>query len=169
MWYFFNYWIWTDQIQHKPIANYTKSISKCDICYIVFRKCSDDVAFWTSFEAVWIDHYNLTKFLFIFFRTYRTVTYLDGDVDMRTPSIRNKTSGNPSPTAPASINPTRSSLRNTVQRSKTFSSTKERKYHQQPLKHTNSRISEIIRQYNQANEMLAKPGVSKTQWAKILT
>ena len=93
-------------------------------------------------------------------RTYRTVTYLDGDVDMRTPSIRNKSSGNPSPTAPASINPTRSSLRNTVQRSKTFSSTKERKYHQQPLKHTNSRISEIIRQYNQANEMLAKPGVS---------
>ena len=79
---------------------------------------------------------------------------------MRTPSIRNKSSGNPSPTAPVSINPTRSSLRNTVQRSKTFSSTKERKYHQQPLKHTNSRISEIIRQYNQANEMLAKPGVS---------
>ena len=74
-----------------------------------------------------------------------------------------------------SINPTRSSLRNTVQRSKTFSSTKERKYHQQPLTHTNSRISQIIRQYNQANEMLAaKPGVSilragssKSELAKI--
>ena len=112
-------------------------------------------------------YFILTYFSFVYIcspffplRTYRTVTYLDGDVDMRTPSIRNKSSGNPSPTAPASINPTRSSLRNTVQRSKTFSSTKERKYHQQPLKHTNSRISEIIRQYNQANEMLAKPGVS---------
>ena len=72
---------------------------------------------------------------------------------MKNPSIRN-ISGQP----PDHINP-RSSIRSTsttvqLQRSKTFSSVKERKYQQQPLRHSNSRISEIIRQYNQANDII---------------
>jgi hypothetical protein len=96
----------------------------------------------------------------LIFRRQPVVSYIDGDVHMRQPSIRNHSSvARKSDLAP-------NNRRRTVHRSMTFAVHNERKYLQKPLRHSNSRISDIIKSYNESQEAAGKRRDAKQTYAE---